>query len=207
MIEPESLVATWPGLKLRAKGLEGYLYRPYHNLEHIGDCLKRLPELMDAAMWRLDSGDRIYREELIVATIYHDCVYNPRRSDNEEESADVAVAGHPYLDTSIIRRAVMATKHTGEPLQLIEQRILVDVDLAGLAADYGTFDKATMAIRKEYAHVDDRTFWAGRIAFLEKMLARERIYYTALYFERYEEAARRNLARSVMDCGARLAEI
>ncbi len=176
------------------QALGGYLGpgRHYHNIGHVADCLRQLGE-----MDRVYGSEIRYREELIVAVIYHDCVYDPLAKNNEGLSADAAVAAYPNLDGEMLRSIVMATLHSGGPLKSIEEKIMADVDLAGLTVEFGEFQENTAKIRKEYSMVEDEAFRQGRCAFLEGMLKRPRIYYTDLYFERYEVKARENLRRSL----------
>jgi predicted metal-dependent HD superfamily phosphohydrolase len=56
--------------------------RHYHNLQHIEDCL--------AALARVDNLPAGEREILEQAIWWHDVVYDPTRSDNEELSARLA---------------------------------------------------------------------------------------------------------------------
>ena len=166
--------------------------RHYHDIGHVSDCLRQLTEMNQIY------GDQIrYREELIVATIYHDCVYDPRAKDNESQSADAALAAYPNLNARVLRAIIMATLHTGEVLDSIEEKIMVDVDLFGLALEFNDFQASTEKIRREYSMFDDQEFRRGRCAFLSAMLKRPRIYSTALYFDRYEARARENLRRSL----------
>lgn len=173
--------------------LSGYLGadRHYHAMEHVADCLRQL-----AGMNAVYGRQIRFREELIVAVIYHDCVYDPLAKNNESLSAEAAVAAYLNLNAEVLRRIVMATLHSGGPLGSIEEMIMADVDLAGLAIEFAAFQENTAKIRKEYSMVSDEAFRQGRCAFLEGMLKRPRLYYTDLYFGRYEAAARENLRRS-----------
>jgi predicted metal-dependent HD superfamily phosphohydrolase len=56
--------------------------RHYHNLAHIEDCLAQLAQVNG-----LSAAER---EILTEAIWWHDVVYDPTRSDNEELSAQLA---------------------------------------------------------------------------------------------------------------------
>ena len=58
--------------------------RHYHNLAHIRDCLVELAHV--------DGLSDAEREILTEAIWWHDVVYDPTRSDNEELSAQLAEA-------------------------------------------------------------------------------------------------------------------
>ncbi|WP_347335917.1 hypothetical protein [Bradyrhizobium murdochi] len=52
--------------------------RHYHNLSHIEDCL--------AALARVDNLSAAEREILTEAIWWHDVVYDPTRSDNDQDA-------------------------------------------------------------------------------------------------------------------------
>lgn len=146
-----------------------------------------------------DDADR--PDEIEVAIWFHDAVYVPGRGDNEEASA--ALADHALASGGVaqpvrdrIRSLVLATRHTAVP-HGTDARILADIDLAILGADpyrFGIYDRA---IRREFHTLPDPEFRAGRAAVLRSFLARPTIYHTEAFRERYEAAARANLAAAI----------
>ena len=84
-----------------------------------------------------------------------------------------------------------------------DAEILVDIDLSILGQDAETFDNYERAIRQEYAHVDDNAFRKGRSAILQRFLDRPAIYATPRMRSRYEEPARQNLRRSLLNLSGR----
>jgi len=50
-------------------------------------------------------------------------------------------------------------------------------------------------IRQELHYLSDAEFYAGQIAFMDALLARERIFSTAYFFDCYEVKARENVNR------------
>lgn len=174
--------------------------RHYHTLVHVERCLQDLdearhltgrPDLVEAALW------------------FHDCVYDPRRSDNEERSAAVASdalarLGVPPADRAAVTHLILATRHT-RPADAeaagdlaCGERLIADVDLAILGAPAAQYDAYERAIRREYAYVPDEAFRAGRAALLRGFLTRPMIFATAHHRQRYEQRARRNLAQSLV---------
>lgn len=130
-----------------------------------------------------------------------DCVYDPTRGDNEERSADAASAelaalgrDGPFIGR--VRELILATKHSARP-ETGDAGIVADIDLSILGKAPDVFDAYDRAIRREYGHVDGDAFAAGRARVLRNFLARPAIYSTTLFLERYERAARENLARAV----------
>lgn len=167
-------------------------HRHYHTLAHIRACLMLL-----------DSVRHLF-EDVDAATIaiwFHDAVYDPTRSDNEEASANLAARmladiNAPTAMIDQVRRLIMATRHTGAPAEGDAAR-LTDIDLAILAAEPAEFDRYEHDIRQEYSHVSESAFRAGRATFLERLLARPRLFQTEPFHTQFEEIARANLKRSI----------
>jgi predicted metal-dependent HD superfamily phosphohydrolase len=170
--------------------------RHYHNFAHVADCLSNL----DAARDQADDPRAIE-----MAIWFHDAVYDPTRSDNELRSAELAAAelmklGATSHSISRVRELILDTRHVAPPATR-DGQLLVDIDLAGLAAEPHVFDANTELIRREYAHVSDADFRRGRAAFLRGLADRARIYQTTRFFDLYEARARANLARAVASLG------
>jgi predicted metal-dependent HD superfamily phosphohydrolase len=166
--------------------------RTYHNLHHISQCLAELDALRDACQ---------KPDELELAIWYHDVIYDAKRHDNEESSADAAAkamreAGVDQAVIDSVISLILATKHTAPPAPG-DAKILVDIDLSILGRPQVEFDVYEEAIRKEYSFVDETSFRAGRSAILRKFLDRDVIYNTEVMRQKYDAAARENLRRSI----------
>jgi predicted metal-dependent HD superfamily phosphohydrolase len=165
-------------------------HRHYHTLEHIGEMLA----IIDEHRERL-----LEYEPLAFATWFHDIVYDPRASDNEERSAALARRTMPRLMISgwITLRAVAlieATKDHVPPDASFDAALFIDADLAILGAEPERYRRYARDIRLEYAHLTDDAYAAGRRAVLEGYLQRDVIYRTDVMRERLEEQARANIA-------------
>jgi predicted metal-dependent HD superfamily phosphohydrolase len=167
-------------------------YRAYHTLDHIRDCLSQF----DAAQHLAERP-----EEVECALWFHDAIYDPRRSDNEEGSARWAVevlrhAGAPGPMQERVKRLILATRHdaaaTGGDAQLVS-----DIDLSILGRSPAEFDRYEAQIRQEYAWLAEDVFGRARSALLQDLLARTSLYQTQHFYERYEAQARRNMALSL----------
>jgi predicted metal-dependent HD superfamily phosphohydrolase len=166
--------------------------RHYHNLIHIHECLVHAEDVM------LLLDDRRAVENAI---FFHDAVYDPTRSDNEEQSAALAERylwemDRPAAFIARVRELILDTRHKVEPVTN-DGRYLVDIDLAILGAPPERFDEYERAIRQEYAHVPDDAFRAGRANILRTFLSRPSIYLTEHFRAKYEGPARANLERSI----------
>ena len=174
--------------ELRARYAEPH--RAYHTWHHIEDMLGRFAAIADGLR---------DRETFELAILFHDAVYDPKASDNEEQSAILMrerLAGRmapAALDA--IEALIMATK-THQPGVHPDAPYLIDIDLAILGAEPADFDAYDAAIRKEYAHVPHDAYRAGRTRVLQSFLDRERIFLTAA-FAPLEARARGNLERAI----------
>lgn len=167
-------------------------HRHYHTARHIDDCLNKL----DAARPLAQSP-----EEVEIALWFHDAVYDPYKSDNEERSAEWARAflsagGVEAARVVRIAEHILATKHQVDAVHP-DAQLLVDIDLSILGAnesDYGTFEKN---VREEYKWVPAMVFRKKRAEILHSFLDRPRIYNTSFFRDRYERQARVNLAAAI----------
>jgi predicted metal-dependent HD superfamily phosphohydrolase len=164
-------------------------HRHYHTLEHIEEMLA----IIDEHRERL-----LEYEVLCFATWFHDVVYDPCAQDNEERSAVLARRTMPKLMVHgwmTLRTVALihATKTHEPPDRSFDAALFIDADLAVLGAEPERFRRYARDIRREYAHVPDDAYRAGRRGVLERFLARESVYRTDVMRERLEARARRNI--------------
>jgi predicted metal-dependent HD superfamily phosphohydrolase len=76
------------------------------------------------------------------------------------------------------------------------------VDLGIFGQSQGRFEEYEAQIRREYSWVPVKIYAAKRAEILRHFLARERIYTTDLFHDRWERAARANLQRSILNLEA-----
>ena len=186
-----------PTLDLSWKNVRrAYTGRAYHNLDHLDEMLHHLDRHRSAGSVPTDEG--IFG----MALVYHDLVYKPTRSDNEQRSAQAAeellLAGKITPDRIARCNAlIMATKaHLPVPKDH-DANLLIDLDLAVLARDPDGYDRYAAAVRKEFWMVPGFVFRRGRVRALNQFLDREHIYQTDFGRAEYEEQARENLWREV----------
>lgn len=170
--------------------------RHYHDLGHVLDCLRKADEVYE----RLTEGRAVD-----AALFFHDAVYDATRGDNEERSAELAarclgVMGEDAKFIAVVRDLIMDTRHVTSPASN-DGRYVVDIDLSILGESPERFDAYERAIRREYGHVTEEAFRNGRAKVLRSFLDRPRIYGTDVFRDRYEAAARENLARSLTALG------
>ncbi|MFE5939336.1 hypothetical protein ACFQ69_28720 [Streptomyces sp. NPDC056470] len=175
--------------------------RRYHTVDHLRAVLNRIDELADLG------GEGGELELVRLAAWFHDAVYRPDRSENEERSAvlaekALAEAGLTSHEVAEVARLVrLTTTHDPAPGDL-NGEALCDADLAILATDEDTYGGYTRAVREEYAFVPDDDFRQGRAAVLRQLLSLPRLFRTPYGAAAWEERARRNLARELNELGA-----
>ena len=170
--------------------------RHYHDLAHVEALLALARE------YRADLADP---QAVETAIWFHDAIYDSRRSDNEARSAALAAAKlasrvEParlfHITAMIEATATHALPDLGDEAATRDAAFFLDMDLSILGAPAGAFDSYEAAVRREYAWVDDEAWAAGRAAVLRKFLARPTIFHTEAFRQRFETAARINIARS-----------
>jgi predicted metal-dependent HD superfamily phosphohydrolase len=173
-----------------ARNMYDQPYRHYHRWSHVLDLLNVRTRIIP---------DVDLVPETVAALLLHDVVYDPRSTDNEEKSvmwAQHALHGVPAERVARICRMIMATKlHVigeGDDAQTL---YLLDLDMSILGSDPQVFDAYDDAVRREYGHVSDAEFVAGRGAFLNAVLKRSSVFLTSEFLYALEAKARRNIHR------------
>lgn len=185
-----SAVEIWRELAA-AYGADGRFYHTLTHVEHTLDVAEQLREVavdftaVQLALW------------------FHDVVYDPRRSDNEAESAAYAVRvlrplGVPDDLLAKVTNLILATQ-THEATNDPDGWVMLDADLAILSAPPAQYDAYAQAIRQEYSFVPEEAYVAGRTAVLQKFLARKPFYLTAWMQELRDTAVYENLSRELAE--------
>lgn len=181
--------------------------RAYHNRTHLEDVLQKLDWAQTALhesgeLQDLDPAARKRMFQTIeLALWYHDAIYDAKAKNNEAKSRDLMKrdADRYHLPPAIVAdaaRLIELTAHHNRAEKLYEC-IMVDCDLAILGADKVAFKKYGDGIRREYAHVPDALYRPGRAKVLQNFLNQKPIFKTKAFADRYEQAARHNLAQAL----------
>ena len=165
--------------------------RGYHDLRHLREVLEHLDDLVPT--------DHPERDAVVLAAWFHDAVYDAV-GDNEERSARLAdavltQAGVPIPLVDEVTRLVRLTAGHDPAADDLPGQLLCDADLAILASEEDRYARYTAAIRREYAHLPDDVFRAGRTQVLTALLELPSIYRLAPLKAAWESRARANLAR------------
>lgn len=168
--------------------------RHYHTLEHISACLGHLDDCIE----KLASP-----REVEIALWFHDAIYKPFRSDNEQQSAEWASSflgecGAAPEEIERVYDLIMATAHDA-PTQTKDEAILIDIDLSILGAEPSVYDIFERGVRKEYRLVPSIVFRKKRAEILQGFLDRPSIYTSGIFTEDVERRARQNLANAILE--------
>jgi predicted metal-dependent HD superfamily phosphohydrolase len=128
-------------------------HRSYHTTHHLDECFEKLMEVRSQAE---------HPDEIELALWFHDAIYDVKRSDNEERSAQWARSEglKAGLEAPIVDRVydlVLTTRHNAVPTGN-DARILVDIDLSILGASPERFDEYELQVREEYGWVPGHSF-------------------------------------------------
>ncbi|MFC3503059.1 metal-dependent phosphohydrolase [Micromonospora krabiensis] len=170
-------------------------HRHYHTVEHLTSVL----DVVDAYAGSAGRPDLVR-----LAAWCHDAVYDPRAAGdaNERDSADLAGLlltglGVPADAVAEVRRLVLLTAGHAVAPGDVDGALLCDADLAVLAAPPPVYDRYAAAVRREYSHVPEPDFRAGRARVLVGLLALPALFRLPPLARRWETAARANLTREL----------
>ncbi|WP_052422907.1 HD domain-containing protein [Nonomuraea candida] len=198
----DSPAARALGAELVARWSEPH--RHYHTRTHLAAVLAAVDRLTDGP-----GGAGADRAAVRLAAWFHDAVYDGRPGWDEERSAQLAqsrlpACGVPAGRVAEVARLVRLTA-AHDTLRPGDRNgeVLCDADLSILGSPaYGDYARA---IRREYSHVPDAAFAAGRSEVLRRLLATPALYRTPRARHLWEERARANMTGELARLRAALA--
>jgi predicted metal-dependent HD superfamily phosphohydrolase len=157
-------------------------------LSHVKALIKLAEELETG-----DPGDT-----LMFAIWYHDIVYDTKRTDNEQKSAELAGdalgrLGVPIGTINDVMKMIVATEHHDAGNLQADGRLFLDLDISIFGARPELYREYSRAIRQEYEWVPWPIYREGRSKILSGFLQRAHIFFTAYFNEKYGDQARRNI--------------
>jgi predicted metal-dependent HD superfamily phosphohydrolase len=172
-------------------------HRFYHTLDHIDHCLREL----DVA------GEQIAEYEATELAIwFHDIIYHYGAKDNEIRSAEVfrdfAGTDMPAELRDRVYDFIIATQHTGAAADA-GTALMVDIDLSGFGLPWEGYLADSEALRLEAPEVDDATYYAGKLRFLDGLLEWPNLFQSDHFKERLENTAKENIKRYAAELRAR----
>ncbi len=163
--------------------------RHYHTLLHLENLFGELEPIQE----KLEDWDTLQ-----FSLFYHDIIYKSFKSNNEEESASLAVErlrqiGYPEEKIIKCENQILATK--SHNFADNDTNFFTDADLSVLGKDWETYAAYYQQIRKEYSIYPDFLYNNGRKKVLEHFLDMENIFKTEYFQNKYESQARLNLEK------------
>ncbi len=154
--------------------------RFYHTLDHIVEVLNELR-----------NSDLLIHDELFLAAIFHDIVYNPQSKTNEEDSATFFLneAKSSQLTTEQkehIKQLILDTKHHKPTVKFSEE--FIKADLAILNSSFDKLIKYEKQIFKEFQFVDYKDYKVKRIEVLKHFNANGNLNHLIDYVNSVEPA-------------------
>ncbi len=161
--------------------------RHYHNLNHLQDVIQQLTDSKDEEVW----------PAFVLATVYHDIIYSVTAKDNEEQSARIAIERMQRMKVpddmiSRVERCILATKSHERTGDMVTDRF-TDADMSILGRAWDVYEQYAQQVREEYRIYPDLLYNPGRKKVLHSFLAMDRIFKTAYFYDKYEQAARENI--------------
>lgn len=135
-------------------------HRYYHTVNHLSDVISYL------------LNENALDDELFLAAVYHDAIYNPRANDNEEKSAELFLneSKHSKLNKSqidLVCQLILDTK-THKPSNL-KSEIFIQADLNILNQPLSMLIEFEKQIFKEYQFADFKIYQKNRIEVLKQL--------------------------------------
>jgi predicted metal-dependent HD superfamily phosphohydrolase len=176
--------------------------RAYHNYAHVQEVLRHYQEVAHGPGWNQP-------EEVRLAVLYHDAIYEAGRKDNEARSAQLALEHIARwlpdrgIDAARVAELINLTaRHGALAPQDVDRdaSLFLDCDMAILAADPAAFAAYDRGIAAEYrGQVPGWLFKLIRRRFLKALLGKERIFLSDWFHQRLVAQARINLRRAVTE--------
>ncbi len=148
----------------------------------------------------------------ILAILFHTAIFDRANPTAEAESIRVmhrhlgrALPRHMLTRAEALIHAVLRQEapETEDPGLRADASLLLDLDNAVLGEPPARFAAYEAANRREYAHLPEDRYRAGRIAALQMLLWRDRIFHTDRFWLEREKQARRNITQALVQLEGR----
>ena len=139
-------------------------HRSYHNLNHLNDLISQINEN------RSKFSESEY-EKLMLSAIFHDIVYDPSSSTNEEDSANFlmeCVVDKSNKDILEVKQMILDTKTHNSTTNLSESFNYYDMNI--VERDFDQLLDWEKGISEEFSVYPKEKYKEGRLKFLESLL-------------------------------------
>lgn len=139
-------------------------HRSWHTLDHLNDLFEQINEN------KFLYSEREY-EKLLIASLFHDCIYDPKLFNNEEKSANFFIeccVDKRNEDILEIKQIILDTKTHKPSTKLSEAFINYDMNI--VERDYDKLLEWEDGIKNEYSEIGVEKYKINRLKFLESLL-------------------------------------
>ena len=139
-------------------------HRHYHNLNHLNDLIEQINEN------KSKYSEKEY-EKLMLTALFHDCVYYPTSSTNEEDSAKFLIecaVDKSNSDILEVKQMVLDTKTHKSTTPLSESFNKFDMSI--VERDFDQLLEWETGISQEFSIYTKEEYKEGRVKFLESLL-------------------------------------
>lgn len=213
LLENQEIFKKWFGFVLD-KYMEEK--RCYHTVKHLIEMFCFLDILIEVQPYKLNCSAEKHAT-LVMATFFHDVIYDPLSSTNEEDSAeyfkkfilavekvnnDDILKGPRNSPSSLetIVKYIIATKQHTIPNSLSQDyflKIFLDIDMSVLAKEWKAYVGYASLIRQEYIHVNHEIYCEKRAEILTNFLSAGSIFHSDDMKKEFELRASENLRQEI----------
>jgi len=138
-------------------------HRHYHNQNHLLDLISQINENKE------QFGSQNNYEKMILCALFHDCIYDPMRNDNEERSAEFfeSCCQDKNSDIHEVKQMILDTKTHESTSELSEKFNQLDMNI--VERDFDQLLEWEKGIGQEYKTHGEQ-YKLGRLSFLESLL-------------------------------------
>jgi predicted metal-dependent HD superfamily phosphohydrolase len=138
-------------------------HRYYHNITHLNFLCNKFYVFKSSGHLTTDNYDI-----LILAALFHDIVYDPMRTDNEDRSIEILNESSlaPSIKNGIIP-IIECTKYRVIPKEFLQRTFWLEDNLSIYNKEFALFVKHNLLLFKEFQFTDFSIYKQNRIDFLE----------------------------------------
>jgi predicted metal-dependent HD superfamily phosphohydrolase len=139
-------------------------HRSYHAQNHLLDLIDQINKNKN----RFESHKDY--EKMIICALFHDCIYDPMRNDNEEKSAEffLSCCQDKNKDIFDIKQMILDTKTHSETTPLSKEFNQLDMNI--VERDLNELLEWERGIKFEYSFYPKVQYKEARLKFLESLL-------------------------------------
>jgi predicted metal-dependent HD superfamily phosphohydrolase len=176
--------------------------RHYHTAVHLEEMIHFFTVLREKGFPENMSAED--EQAILLAIFFHDAIYDPKSSSNEEDSAllfESFTEEYNVSNERLVSKVSTYIRATQKHLVSVENSIalaiFLDLDMSVLGKKDESYRAYATMIRREYEFVPSELYCQKRAEILELFLEQPFIYGTLPFRETFELMARGNVQREI----------